>query len=120
MDVIEIDEIDDAGEAHRIDEHETLHEGEPSESGGGLGAFVSEHPLATLGGALAAGYILGGGLLTPLTRRLLRTGVRLGFQLALLPQLEKDVAGLAVTLGETLRAASDVPRAAANSPKESQ
>jgi hypothetical protein len=105
MDAIEIDAIDAAGDPRRLDEHETLHEGEPPPPGA-LGTFVSEHPLAALGGALAAGYILGGGLMTPLTRRLFRTGVRLGFQLALAPALERDVADLASTVGETLRAAS--------------
>jgi hypothetical protein len=104
MDAMEIDELDDAGDPRRVDEHEMLHEGQvPEPEPSALGAFVSEHPLATLGAALAAGYVLGGGLMTPLTRRLFKTGVRLGFQLALAPALERDVAGLASSVGQTLR-----------------
>ena len=39
----------------------------------------------------------------PLARRVLRLGVKLGFQLALLPDLERDIAGMAVRLGRILR-----------------
>jgi hypothetical protein len=105
MDVMEIEDADEAvseDERGAVDEVEV----EASEAGG-LGGFVSEHPLAALGGALAVGYVLGGGLLTPLTRRLFRQGIRLGFQLAVVPALERDVAGLASTVGETIRAATN-------------
>jgi len=37
---------------------------------------VRAHPLRTLAWAAGAGYILGGGLFTPLTRRLLGVGAR--------------------------------------------
>lgn len=37
---------------------------------------LHEHPYRTLALAVAAGYVLGGGLFTPLTGRLLRLGVR--------------------------------------------
>jgi hypothetical protein len=82
---------------------------DPEESG--LGALVSEHPLAALGGALALGYLLGGGLATPVSRRLLRRGVQAGFQLAFLPQAlpqyEDEISELASRLGRTLRRAAD-------------
>jgi hypothetical protein len=73
------------------------------DAAGGLGALVAEHPLALLGGALALGYVVGGGLATRASRRLLRMGVGLGFQVAALPELEDEVAGLATRLGRTLR-----------------
>lgn len=42
---------------------------------------LQDHPYRTLALAAAAGYVLGGGLFTPLTGNLLRVGMRL----ALLP-----------------------------------
>ncbi len=41
-----------------------------------LGQAIAEHPLRALIVAAGAGYILGGGLFTPMTRRLVRIGVR--------------------------------------------
>jgi hypothetical protein len=67
-----------------------------------VAALVDSHPVATLLGALGVGYVLGGGLFTSLTRRLFGTGLRLGFQLAVLPALERQVAGMAGDLGKTL------------------
>lgn len=37
---------------------------------------LAEHPYRTLALAAAAGYVLGGGLFTPLTGRILRIGLR--------------------------------------------
>ncbi len=59
-----------------------------------VGALVDAHPVGMLLSALGVGYVLGGGLFTSLTRRLLGTGMRLGFQLAVLPALEREVAGM--------------------------
>ncbi|MDB4981344.1 MAG: hypothetical protein JWM82_2096 [Myxococcales bacterium] len=59
-----------------------------------VGALVESHPVGTLLGALGVGYVLGGGLFTSLTRRLLGVGMRLGFQLAVLPALEREVVGI--------------------------
>jgi hypothetical protein len=73
-----------------------------SDGGLDLGALVDAHPVATLLGALGVGYVVGGGVFTSLTRRLLGTGLRLGFQLAVLPALEREVAGMAGDLGKTL------------------
>ena len=121
MDVIEIaDEDEDEDEGIAEDEHGMVDEVEVEmPEPRGFGAFVSEHPLATLGGALAVGYVLGGGLLTPLTRRLFRQGIRLGFQLAVMPALEQEVAGLANTVGQTMRDVSERSRTAKDEAKES-
>jgi hypothetical protein len=67
-----------------------------------VAALVEAHPVATVLGALGVGYILGGGLFTSLTRRLVSVGMRLGLQLAVLPALEREVAGLAGDLGKNL------------------
>jgi hypothetical protein len=98
--------IDDDGEDGGGTPGEAETEPERAETSG-LGAFVSEHPLATLGGALAFGYVLGGGLGSPLARRVLRAGVRFGFQLAVLPELEDDIAGLASRVGQAVRKVAD-------------
>ena len=55
---------------------------------------VEEHPFAAVGVALAAGYVLGGGLFTKLTGRLLVNGVRLGLRLAALPLIRDELATL--------------------------
>jgi hypothetical protein len=64
-----------------------------------VAAMVEAHPVATLATALGLGYTLGGGLFTGFTARLLRLGLKLGVQLALLPALEREVSGLASTIG---------------------
>ncbi|HEY2731948.1 MAG TPA: hypothetical protein VGK52_18530 [Polyangia bacterium] len=65
-------------------------------------ALVEAHPVATLATALGLGYTLGGGLFTGFTARLLRLGLKLGVQLALVPALEREVSGLASTIGRSL------------------
>lgn len=67
------------------------------ESAFDLAALVDAHPVATLLGALGVGYVLGGGLFTSLTRRVVGTGLRLGFQLAVLPAVERELAGMVET-----------------------
>jgi hypothetical protein len=67
-----------------------------------VAALVEAHPVGTLATALGLGYALGGGLFTGFTARLLRLGVKLGVQLALLPALEREVSGLASTMGRSL------------------
>jgi hypothetical protein len=52
---------------------------------------VDRHPYATLAAAAAVGYVLGGGLFTPMTARLLRLGVRL----AALPFVKDELMGMA-------------------------
>lgn len=54
---------------------------------------VREHPFGALLVAAGVGYVLGGGLFAPLTRRLVRTGVRAMVLPLLTRQLELMVAG---------------------------
>ncbi len=61
----------------------------------GLTPQVEKAPYAMLGAALGVGYIVGGGLFTPTTARL----VRLGMRLAAIPQVRDrllDIAEAAV------------------------
>ena len=67
-----------------------------------VAALVDAHPVGTLATALGLGYTLGGGLFTGLTARLFRWGLKLGVQLALLPALEREVSGLASTIGRSI------------------
>ena len=67
-----------------------------------VAALVEAHPVGTLATALGLGYTLGGGLFTGFTVRLFRWGLKLGVQLALLPALEREVSGLASTIGRSL------------------
>lgn len=52
---------------------------------------VERHPYGMLAAAAGVGYVLGGGLLTPLTGRLLKLGMRL----AALPFMKGELVGLA-------------------------
>jgi hypothetical protein len=60
---------------------------------------VSRHPYGTVAAALGIGYVLGGGIFTPLTARILGLGLRLGIRLAVLPYLTDEVLGIAEELG---------------------
>lgn len=60
----------------------------------GLKARVDRHPYGALAAALGVGYALGGGIFTPLTSRLVRLGVRIGWRAALLPLVTKQIAEL--------------------------
>lgn len=55
---------------------------------------MSEQPYTTLLLALAGGYLLGGGLFTPVTRRALGLGVQLAVRAAILPMLGESLLGL--------------------------
>jgi hypothetical protein len=57
-----------------------------------LAALVVAHPAGAVAVAVGVGYVLGGGVFTRLTSGLLRLGLRLGVQFALLPALENEVA----------------------------
>lgn len=61
---------------------------------------VEEHPWRTLGMAMGAGYILGGGLFTALTGRLLFGGLRIGLRLAALPLVREELLGMVETMTE--------------------
>jgi hypothetical protein len=52
---------------------------------------VERHPYGMVAAALGVGYVLGGGLFTPLTARIIRLGVRL----AALPFVKDELLGMA-------------------------
>jgi hypothetical protein len=62
------------------------------EAAADLGSIVREHPVGSLATALGLGYVIGGGIFTRLTSRLVRVAVRLGVQLAVIPVLEQELA----------------------------
>ena len=51
-----------------------------------LASLVEAHPVGALATAVGLGYVVGGGVFTRLTSRLLRLGLRLGIQLAVVPK----------------------------------
>jgi len=55
---------------------------------------VEEQPVKTLAIALGAGYIVGGGLFSALTARLIYTGLRIGLRVAALPLVREELLGL--------------------------
>ena len=59
---------------------------------------VDRHPYGTVAAAIGIGYVLGGGLFTPLTGRIVRLGLRIGMRLAVLPMLKQEVAELIETI----------------------
>ena len=61
---------------------------------------VDRHPYGTVAAALGIGYVLGGGLFSPLTAGIVRLGVRIGLKLAVLPMLKQEMAELVETLDE--------------------
>jgi len=61
---------------------------------------VDRHPFGTVAAAIGIGYVLGGGLFTPLTGRIVRLGVRIGLRLAVLPVLKQEMAELVGELEE--------------------
>jgi hypothetical protein len=61
---------------------------------------VEEHPWRALGLALGAGYIVGGGLFTALTGRLVFGGLRIGLRLAALPIVREELMSVIGTLAE--------------------
>ncbi|HEX4403402.1 MAG TPA: hypothetical protein VH560_01145 [Polyangia bacterium] len=71
-------------------------------------AFVEAHPIGAVATALGVGYVLGGGLFTRLTSKLVGLGVRF----AVLPVLERELAGLAGNLGKAdTTVGDDLPEA---------
>jgi hypothetical protein len=59
---------------------------------------ANRHPYGTVAAALGIGYVLGGGLFSPLTGRLVGLGLRIGLRLAVLPMLKEELFGLAEAL----------------------
>lgn len=60
---------------------------------------VRRNPYGTVAAALGIGYVLGGGIFTPLTGRIVSLGLRLGIRLALLPMMKDQISELADSLG---------------------
>jgi hypothetical protein len=65
---------------------------------------VNKHPYGTLAAAVGIGYLLGGGLFTPLTGRIVGLGLRIGLRLAVLPLLKEQIGDLVETLASENRA----------------
>jgi hypothetical protein len=61
---------------------------------------VRRQPYGTLAAALGIGYVLGGGIFTPLTSRIVRLALRIGVRAAFLQLLKDQVAGLADALAD--------------------
>jgi hypothetical protein len=61
---------------------------------------VQEEPLKTLALALGAGYVVGGGLFTPLTGRLFYTGLRMALRLAALPLVREELMALVESISD--------------------
>ncbi len=55
---------------------------------------VARNPYGMMAAALGVGYLLGGGLFSPLTARLFGFGMRMGLRLAAIPFLENELRGL--------------------------
>ncbi len=60
---------------------------------------VRRNPYGTVAAALGIGYVLGGGIFTPLTARIVGLGLRIGLRLSLLPMMKDQISELADSLG---------------------
>jgi hypothetical protein len=52
---------------------------------------VARNPYGMMAAAIGVGYVLGGGLFSPLTARLVGFGMRMGLRLAAIPFLENEL-----------------------------
>ena len=68
---------------------------------------VEEEPVKTLAIALGAGYIVGGGLFSALTGRLLYGGLRIGLRMAALPLVREELMGLIESISDRGRGESE-------------
>jgi ElaB/YqjD/DUF883 family membrane-anchored ribosome-binding protein len=59
---------------------------------------VNRNPYGTIAAAVGIGYVLGGGLFSPLTARIVKLGLRIGLRLAVLPLVKDELFGLAASL----------------------
>jgi hypothetical protein len=59
---------------------------------------VNRNPYGSIAAAVGIGYVLGGGIFTPLTSRIVSLGLRLGIRLAVLPMLKDEISVLADAL----------------------
>jgi hypothetical protein len=60
---------------------------------------VSRNPYGTLAAAVGIGYVLGGGLFSPLTARLVGFGLRMGLRLAAVPFIQNELSALVESVG---------------------
>ena len=60
---------------------------------------ADSHPLRTLGVALGAGFVIGGGLFSPLTARLAGLAFRVGLRMAVVPLLTQGLSAVAPSSG---------------------
>lgn len=60
---------------------------------------VQRNPYGTVAAAVGIGYVLGGGIFSPLTARIVGLGLRIGVRLALLPLMKDQISELADSLG---------------------
>jgi hypothetical protein len=58
---------------------------------------IHRNPYLTLAAAAGAGYVLGGGLSSWVTRVVLESGLRLGLQIAVLPLLKEQLEALVLS-----------------------
>ncbi len=68
---------------------------------------VNRNPYGAVAAALGIGYVLGGGIFTPLTSRIVALGLRIGIRLAVLPMLKDEISVLADALGGEGEAGSE-------------
>ena len=58
-------------------------------------AQIDRHPYGAVAAAVGVGYVLGGGVFTGLTARIVRLGLRIGARGAVLPLLERELSRMA-------------------------
>ena len=61
---------------------------------------VQRNPYGTVAAAVGIGYVLGGGLFSPLTSRIVGLGLRIGLRLAVLPMLKQEMAELVESIDD--------------------
>jgi hypothetical protein len=61
---------------------------------------VQRNPYGTVAAAVGIGYVLGGGLFSPLTARIVRLGIRIGLRLAVLPLVKQEIAEMVETIDD--------------------
>jgi hypothetical protein len=63
-----------------------------------LARQTREHPMRSLAAAMGVGFVLGGGLFSRVTARIVSAGLRVGLRMAVVPLMARTL----VTLGEGL------------------
>jgi hypothetical protein len=60
-----------------------------------IDARVNRNPYGMMAAAVGSGYVLGGGLFSPLTARVVGLGLRLGLRLVAVPFIQREIVGFA-------------------------